>query len=526
MELIRLIKEFKDVFAYTIEELAGICASIIEHRLNIGLNVGPVRQKRRHHGAEMDKVIEQKVDKLLRAGHACPNDLYPLPNIDQLVDSTAGCELLSLMDTSQGYHQILLAREDRKSQFCDEHGNVLLLVMPFGLKNAEQLGRNMEVYVDDMLVKSRLKVDHVTNLREKFTTPRRYGMKLNPAKCSFGVNLGKFLGYIVTKKGIKVNPEKVRVVLEMRLPKNVKEMRLRRRSRSYMSFCMFSIGVVAVSSILLKEEGMVQYQIYYVSRVIQRAKLRYSEIEKGALVMVVTVKKLRPYFLTHRVKVRTNTQLGETLRRPSVSGRMVKWAIELNEYSLTYEPRKTIKTHVLANFIQEGSGIEVEAEGKWKIYVDGLVSKGVSNNEAEYEALLKGLQLALELRHGNLKYIKRFFKQGGILHKKSYSWPHLRCVTEEERNYMLKEVHEGCCNNHSKKHGPLIHQPAEMMTTISAPILFAQWNLDLVGLMPQGSGQRKFLIVFVDYFMKCVKVKPLAEITEDKVVHFLCNNIC
>ncbi|CAA0811499.1 Uncharacterized mitochondrial protein AtMg00860, partial [Striga hermonthica] len=272
--LVDLIREFADIFAYTAEELTGIEAKIIEHRLNIDLSVKPVKQKTRHHGAEMDKIIEQEVEKLLNAGHvkkiqlpewlsntvmvsksggkwrmcidlrdlnkACPKDLYPLPRIDQLVDSTAGCELLSLMDASQEYHQIPLAKEDwKRVSFITSRGTYCYVVMPFGLKNAgatyqrlvdqifkDQLGRNMEVYVDDMLVKSKMEVDHVSDLRETFPTLRRFGMKLNPAKCSFGVKAGKFLGYMVTKRGIEVNPEKVRAMIEMMPPASVKEVQI------------------------------------------------------------------------------------------------------------------------------------------------------------------------------------------------------------------------------------------------------------------------------------------------------------
>ncbi|CAA0839466.1 Unknown protein, partial [Striga hermonthica] len=477
-KLINLIREFTDIFAYTTDELTGIEARVIEHRLNIDLSVRPVKQKRRHHGAEMDKIIEQEVDKLLNAGHikkiqfpewlsntvmvsksggkwrmcidfrdlnkACPKDLYPLPRIDQLVDSTARCELLSLMDASQGYHQISLAKEDwKRVSFITSKGTYCYVVMPFGLKNAgatyqrlvdqifkDQLGRNMEVYVDDMLVKSKKEDDHSADLRETFQTLRRFGMKLNPAKCSFGVKSGKFLGYMVTKRGIEVNPEKVKAVIEMKPPANVKEVQiLTGRIASLSRFISkvaertsplfktlkksskfqwkeeaqkafeelqrtlanlpllakpihgeelvlyISVGESAVSSVLLREEGVAQFPIYYVSRVMQGAELRYSEIEKCALAMVVTVRKLRPYFLNHKVKVRTNMPLEQTLGRPAVSGRLVKWAVELSEYSIIYEPRRAIKGQVLADFIQEGTKEEEDGGGMWQLFADGSVSR-------------------------------------------------------------------------------------------------------------------------------------------------------
>ena len=108
--------------------------------------------------------------------------------------------------------------------------------MPFGLKNAgatyqrlvnkifqDQIGRNMEVYVDDMLVKSKEEVDHIKDLREAFETLRRHRMKLNPAKCAFGVASGKFLGFMVTQRGIEANPEKIKAILDMKHTSSKKE---------------------------------------------------------------------------------------------------------------------------------------------------------------------------------------------------------------------------------------------------------------------------------------------------------------
>ena len=109
-------------------------------------------------------------------------------------------------------------------------------VMPFGLKNAgatyqrlvnkifnKQIRGNMEIYVDDMLVKSKQELAHLDNLKETFATLRQYSMKLNPSKCAFGVASGTFLGFMVSQRGIEVNPEKVQAILDMASPKTVKE---------------------------------------------------------------------------------------------------------------------------------------------------------------------------------------------------------------------------------------------------------------------------------------------------------------
>ena len=168
---------------------------------------------------------------------ACPKDSYPLPRIDQLVDATSGHELLTFMDAFSGYNQIRMASEDEeKTAFITNRGLYCYRVMPFGLKNAgatyqrlvnkifkEQIGHNMEVYVDDMLVKSRSSGNHVADLEETFGALRKYRMKLNPTKCTFGVTSGKFLGFMVSGCGIEANPKKIHAVEKMTTPKSIKE---------------------------------------------------------------------------------------------------------------------------------------------------------------------------------------------------------------------------------------------------------------------------------------------------------------
>ena len=143
---------------------------------------------------------------------ACPKDSFPLPRINQLVDSTAGHKLLTFMDAFSGYNQTKMDEEDQeKTVFIMSQGLYCYKVIPFALKNAgatyqrlvnkmfnKQIGRNMEVYVDDMLVKSKEELAHLDNLRETFTTLKQYQMKLNPSKCTFRVASEKFLGFMLS----------------------------------------------------------------------------------------------------------------------------------------------------------------------------------------------------------------------------------------------------------------------------------------------------------------------------------------
>ncbi|XP_073130781.1 uncharacterized protein [Henckelia pumila] len=177
------LKKNKDVFAWSVSELTGVSEEIMVHRLNTLAGVRPIKQKNIHFGPEKDKVIKKEVDELLKTRHI------------------------------------------REVQFPTWLSNVVLVpkssgkVMPFGLKNAgatyqrlmdrvfaSQTGRNVEVYVDDILVKSQDDVGLMADLEESFSTLRAYRVKLNPEKCVFGVRGGKFLGYMLSEYDIQYEP--------------------------------------------------------------------------------------------------------------------------------------------------------------------------------------------------------------------------------------------------------------------------------------------------------------------------------
>jgi len=164
-------------------------------------------------------------------------DSYLLPSIDTLVDSASGCRLISFLDAFSGYNQIRMHPRDKcKTTFMTELSSYCYKVMPFGLKNAgatyqrlmdrvlaSMIGRNVQAYVDDMVVTSHEKDQHVTDLEELFTTIAKYKLKLNPGKCVFGVEAWKFIGFLLTERGIEANPEKCASIIAMRSPTLVKE---------------------------------------------------------------------------------------------------------------------------------------------------------------------------------------------------------------------------------------------------------------------------------------------------------------
>ncbi|GJV90606.1 reverse transcriptase domain-containing protein [Tanacetum coccineum] len=169
---------------------------------------------------------------------ACPKDYYPLPNINCKVESVMGFKYKCFLDAYKGYHQIHMAKEDdEKTAFYTDQGTYCYTKIPFTLKNVRatyqrlvdsafqsQIGRNLEAYVDDMVIKSNEEKMLLADIAETFDNLRRINMKLNPKNCSFRVEEDKFLGYVVTFEGIRANPKKTRAFANLQTPQTLKEM--------------------------------------------------------------------------------------------------------------------------------------------------------------------------------------------------------------------------------------------------------------------------------------------------------------
>jgi hypothetical protein len=167
----------------------------------------------------------------------CPKDPFPLPRIDQIIDSTAGCARLSFLDAYSGYNQIKLKKEDKeKIAFITPYDVFCYQVMPFGLKNAgatyqrmmqnclgSQIGRNIQVYIDEVVITTKEEESLISDLQETFGNLDRYKLKLNPTKCSFGVSAGQLLGFLVSAREIEANPKKLQAILTMGKPAKLHE---------------------------------------------------------------------------------------------------------------------------------------------------------------------------------------------------------------------------------------------------------------------------------------------------------------
>lgn len=362
--------------------MVGVQPEVMTHQLNIDFSFLLVKQKKRRHAQDRQKAIETEIKKLLGLGHirrvhypewlanvvlvkkptgeyrmcvdftdlnkACPKDNYPLPSIDQLVDAAAGYAVISLLDAKAGYHQIPMEpRDEQKTSFITHEGTYCYRVMPFGLKNAGatyqrlvnemfkgMIGETVEVYVDDMIIKSKDEEAHAADVRKVFKVLQKYRLKLNSQKCTFEVRGGKFMGYMISEKGIKASPGKIQAIINMKPPQTLNEVqRLNGRINALGRFISFSAKRClpfykaikqdkafkwdeccqeafenlktflasppllsrpqqgeplvmylastdeAVGAVLVREQDNQQYPIYYTSKVSKDAELRYPKIE-------------------------------------------------------------------------------------------------------------------------------------------------------------------------------------------------------------------------------------------------------
>ena len=256
----------------------------------------------------------------------------------------------------------------------------------------------MEVYVDDMIVKSKKEEDHVEDLRETFEILRKHQLRLNPAKCSFGVCEGKFLGYIVNAEGIKANPAKTLAILSMPEPTSQKQVmkltgclaalgrfisksaekalpffHLLSKNKEFVwtkecseAFAQLKAHLAelptltqpipgeplsvylaasstAVSAVMVAQRGGEQVPIYFLSHVLKDAEVRYPVVKKVGFALLIASRKLRPYFQAHEIVVLTSFPLNKLLKKYDCAGRMLSWAVELSQFDISFRPRTAIK---------------------------------------------------------------------------------------------------------------------------------------------------------------------------------------
>jgi hypothetical protein len=268
--LIDFLRANTDVFAWSPSDMPGIPRDVAEHSLDIRARARPVKQPLHRFDEEKRRAIGEEIHKLMAAGFikelfhpewlanpvlvrkkggkwrmcvdytglnkACPKVPYPLPRIDQIVDSTAGCETPFFLDAYSGHHQIRMEESDQlATSFITPFGMYCYVTMSFSLRNAgatyqrcmnhvfgQHISRTVEAYVDDIVVKTRKASNLLSDLEVTFRCLKAKGVKLNTEKCVFGVPRGMLLGFIVSERGIEANPEKIAAITSMGPIKDLK----------------------------------------------------------------------------------------------------------------------------------------------------------------------------------------------------------------------------------------------------------------------------------------------------------------
>jgi ribonuclease HI len=254
VENVKLLKEYRDVLAFSYDELKVYREYVIQHVIPLKEETKPFRQKLRQINPKLAPLVQQELQKMLEAGiiaqtrhsswcsnlvvarkkngkiricidfrnlnRSCTKDNYPLPKMETLLQRVTRSGMISMLDGFSGYNQIRLKAEDRhKTTFTTPWGTFEYLRMPFGLSNAGAtlqramdyafrglIGKLIEIYQDDLTVFSKDGKTHINHLRQVLDKCREFGISLNPAKSVFGVTEGKLLGHIISKDGVKLNP--------------------------------------------------------------------------------------------------------------------------------------------------------------------------------------------------------------------------------------------------------------------------------------------------------------------------------
>uniref|UniRef100_A0A2N9FYD7 Uncharacterized protein n=1 Tax=Fagus sylvatica TaxID=28930 RepID=A0A2N9FYD7_FAGSY len=438
--LIALLREFHEIFAWSYQDMPGLDTDIVVHKIPLKPECKPVKQALRRMKPEVILKIKEEVEKQLKAGFLStvtysdwpsPKDNFPLPHIDTLVDNTATNAVFSFMDGFSGYNQIKMAEEDKsKTAFVTHWGTFVYDVMPFGLKNAgatyqramvtlfhDMIHHEIEVYVDDMIAKSRTAQDHLTDLRKLFQRLKKYQLRLNPNKCAFGVTSGKLLGFIVSGRGIEIDPAKLTATCEplfkllrkdvkikwtedcQRAFDKIKEYLLNppilvpptpgRPLILYLTVQETSMGCMLGQQ---DETGKKEQAIYYLSKKFIEPETRYLLVEKTCCALAWASKKLRQYMLYYTTwLVSRMDPIKYIFEKPALTGKIARWQVLLSEFDILFVARKAIKGQAIADYLADYPSEQLELmdsefpdedvmtvdednHGRWKLYFDGAAN--------------------------------------------------------------------------------------------------------------------------------------------------------
>ncbi|GAU40667.1 hypothetical protein TSUD_397790 [Trifolium subterraneum] len=405
------------------------------------------------------------IDRLI---DGASDDLYPLPSIYRLIDGASDYKTLSFMDAYSGYNQIKMNTLDAPhTTFMSNTCNYHYTVMSFGLKNtgatyqllmdrvfAHQIGKNFEVYIDDMVVKTTSKGEHHEDLKDILASRNRG----KPRKVSGhnryekpNISDGRATTHRANNSLVKVplmrrrkgfpflhHIEKWREIYwSDKCEEAFQQLKVFLASPPILThpqlgsplYLYLVVSENSMSSALVQDIKGEERPVYFVSTIFRGAEIRYKKIEKLSLAVITTARRLRHYFQSHKIVVKTDHPIKHVLKKPNLVGRMVAWAVELSEYDITFVPRGNIKSQILEDIILElSSPPEATNMQPWTLSVDGasnirgsgagVVLEGpdgvlieqslrfafkASNNQAEYEALIARMRLGKKMKVADLR---------------------------------------------------------------------------------------------------------------------------
>ncbi|XP_065621393.1 uncharacterized protein LOC136064079 [Quercus suber] len=391
-ELIEFLKRNLDVFVWNAYEALRVDPEFICHHLRVNPLIIPKKQPPRRPFKEHADAVKEEVTKLKQAGAI--KEVFYLEWLANtvvvkkksgkwrvyLVDATVSHPRISFLDVFQGYHQIPLAPDDQeKTAFVTLTGSTYQRMMTRMFES--QLGKSIEVYIDDMVVKSKVIPEHVKDLDNTFEILRRHKLHLNASKYSFGVGLGKFLGYMVTHRGIEVNPDQIKAIQNLQPPRNPKEVQkltgmtaaLNRfisqstdRCKPFFSLINKWKGIEWTEECASAFQQLKDYlarlpimsspepdEVLFAYIAVVPYAIRYLPLEKAILAVVLRTQKLPYYFQAHTVIVLTQLPLKFVLRNADYTGRIAKWGTILGAFNIKYLPRTSIKGQIVADLVAE-----------------------------------------------------------------------------------------------------------------------------------------------------------------------------
>ncbi|GJU39369.1 reverse transcriptase domain-containing protein [Tanacetum coccineum] len=396
-----------DNFAWTLADMTRIPCVIAEHELKTYPHIVPGVQRKRSIAPDRRKVVKEEVAEWLKAGI--------VRKIDWKIESLVRFKYKCFLDAYKGYHQIQMTKKDEeKTTFHTDDGVFCYKKMPFGLKNAEvtyqrlvntifegQMGRNLEAYVDDMVIKSKTEPEMIKDVEEPLLTLKKVNMKLNPKKCSFGMDEGKFLGYMVTSKGIRANLEKSKAVINMPSPSNLKQMQRLSGKLAALNRFLSKAAEKALPCLDTLKKCINKKGFHWTTEAeeaFQEMKKLTAELpnltapkKEGELMVylsttneavsaVLLVERHRRQALIHYVI--TYKPISQILTNQEETGRLAKWGIELEAYGIKYALKSAIKGQVLADFLAdtmaEDSSAKIKAGGS-----NNVLAEGKSREEQE-----------------------------------------------------------------------------------------------------------------------------------------------